>query len=167
MFKPLLSWRLIEARTAGLRFHLQLKDLFPLQGRGGAPVKERGHRTGSRQDNSGRRYAGSGEHQRPPNGKRSRKRPRKQDAVRLTVRSLHRPPTISTKESRLSISNRFDFLLHVRPPPLFTPPTTTTHSATLLSLLLQILKGLEMESRMHIRFLDVDTSTMRCGKSSS
>lgn len=32
---------------------------------------------------------------------------------------------------------------------------------------LQILKGLEMESRMHIRFLDVDTTTMRCGKSSS
>ncbi|KAG7489272.1 calcineurin B-likeous protein 3 [Solea senegalensis] len=31
----------------------------------------------------------------------------------------------------------------------------------------QILKGLEMESRMHIRFLDVDTSTMRCGKSTS
>ncbi|XP_008334466.1 tescalcin a [Cynoglossus semilaevis] len=28
----------------------------------------------------------------------------------------------------------------------------------------QILKGLEMESRMHIRFLDVDTTTMRCGK---
>lgn len=31
----------------------------------------------------------------------------------------------------------------------------------------EILKGLEMESRMHIRFLDVDTITMRCGKSSS
>ncbi|XP_033974160.1 tescalcin a [Trematomus bernacchii] len=31
----------------------------------------------------------------------------------------------------------------------------------------EILKGLEMESRMHIRFLDVDTSTMRCGKSQS
>ncbi|XP_056144278.1 tescalcin a [Lampris incognitus] len=31
----------------------------------------------------------------------------------------------------------------------------------------QILKGLEMESRMHIRFLDVDTPTMRCGKGSS
>uniref|UniRef100_A0A3Q1AY45 Calcineurin B homologous protein 3 n=1 Tax=Amphiprion ocellaris TaxID=80972 RepID=A0A3Q1AY45_AMPOC len=31
----------------------------------------------------------------------------------------------------------------------------------------QILKGLEMESRMHIRFLDVDTMTMRCGKSKS
>nr|XP_040051066.1 tescalcin a [Gasterosteus aculeatus aculeatus] len=31
----------------------------------------------------------------------------------------------------------------------------------------QILKGLEMESRMHIRFLDVDTTTMRCGKSTS
>ncbi|XP_068994572.1 tescalcin a [Embiotoca jacksoni] len=31
----------------------------------------------------------------------------------------------------------------------------------------QILKGLEMESRMHIRFLDVDTMTMRCGKSTS
>ncbi|KAM9857738.1 tescalcin a [Aulostomus maculatus] len=31
----------------------------------------------------------------------------------------------------------------------------------------QILKGLEMESRMHIRFLDVDTTTMRCGKSKS
>lgn len=31
----------------------------------------------------------------------------------------------------------------------------------------QILKGLEMESRMHIRFLDVDTITMRCGKSKS
>ncbi|KAM3611390.1 uncharacterized protein V6R79_017721 [Siganus canaliculatus] len=31
----------------------------------------------------------------------------------------------------------------------------------------QILKGLEMESRMHIRFLDVDTTTMRCGKASS
>ncbi|KAG8011896.1 Calcineurin B-like proteinous protein 3, partial [Nibea albiflora] len=30
-----------------------------------------------------------------------------------------------------------------------------------------ILKGLEMESRMHIRFLDVDTTTMRCGKSTS
>ncbi|CAL8249037.1 unnamed protein product [Merluccius merluccius] len=29
----------------------------------------------------------------------------------------------------------------------------------------QILKGLEMESRMNIRFLDVDTSTMHCGKS--
>ncbi|XP_068594588.1 tescalcin a [Brachionichthys hirsutus] len=27
----------------------------------------------------------------------------------------------------------------------------------------QILKGLEMESRMHIRFLDVDTTTVRCG----
>lgn len=31
----------------------------------------------------------------------------------------------------------------------------------------QILKGLEMETRMHIRFLDVDTTTMRCGKSTS
>ncbi|XP_040897272.1 tescalcin a [Toxotes jaculatrix] len=31
----------------------------------------------------------------------------------------------------------------------------------------QILKGLEMESRMHIRFLDVDTTTMRCGRSTS
>ncbi|XP_053182189.1 tescalcin a [Scomber japonicus] len=31
----------------------------------------------------------------------------------------------------------------------------------------QILKGLEMESRMHIRFLDVDTTTMRCGKAKS
>ncbi|XP_028270052.1 calcineurin B homologous protein 3-like [Parambassis ranga] len=31
----------------------------------------------------------------------------------------------------------------------------------------QILKGLEMESRMHIRFLGVDTTTMRCGKSTS
>uniref|UniRef100_A0A3Q2YUW7 Calcineurin B homologous protein 3 n=1 Tax=Hippocampus comes TaxID=109280 RepID=A0A3Q2YUW7_HIPCM len=31
----------------------------------------------------------------------------------------------------------------------------------------QILKGLEMESRMHIRFLDVDTTTMRCGKATS
>ncbi|KAM9392740.1 tescalcin a [Pholidichthys leucotaenia] len=28
----------------------------------------------------------------------------------------------------------------------------------------QILKGLEMESRMHIRFWDVDTTTVRCGK---
>ncbi|XP_057685203.1 calcineurin B homologous protein 3-like [Corythoichthys intestinalis] len=31
----------------------------------------------------------------------------------------------------------------------------------------QILNGLEMESRMHIRFLDVATTTMRCGKGSS
>ncbi|XP_061528766.1 tescalcin a [Phycodurus eques] len=31
----------------------------------------------------------------------------------------------------------------------------------------QILKGLEMESRMHIRFLDVDTTTMRCGKATA
>uniref|UniRef100_A0A665TAS7 Calcineurin B homologous protein 3 n=1 Tax=Echeneis naucrates TaxID=173247 RepID=A0A665TAS7_ECHNA len=31
----------------------------------------------------------------------------------------------------------------------------------------QILKGLEMETRMHIRFLDVDTTTMRCGKTTS
>ncbi|XP_071391465.1 tescalcin a [Centroberyx affinis] len=31
----------------------------------------------------------------------------------------------------------------------------------------QILKGLEMESRMHIRFLDVDTTTMHCGKPAS
>ncbi|KAM4576786.1 tescalcin a [Odontesthes bonariensis] len=31
----------------------------------------------------------------------------------------------------------------------------------------QILKGLEMETRMHIRFLDVDTITMRCGKSTT
>ncbi|XP_041856597.1 tescalcin a isoform X2 [Melanotaenia boesemani] len=31
----------------------------------------------------------------------------------------------------------------------------------------QILKGLEMESRMHIRFLDVDTITMHCGKSTT
>ncbi|XP_045892073.1 tescalcin a isoform X1 [Micropterus dolomieu] len=31
----------------------------------------------------------------------------------------------------------------------------------------QILKGLEMESRMHIRFLDVNTTTMRCGKLAS
>ncbi|XP_029296130.1 tescalcin a [Cottoperca gobio] len=31
----------------------------------------------------------------------------------------------------------------------------------------QILEGLEMESRMHIRFLDVNTATMRCGKSQS
>ncbi|KAL6114815.1 tesc [Pungitius sinensis] len=31
----------------------------------------------------------------------------------------------------------------------------------------QILKGLEMETRMHIRFLDVDTTTMRCGKFTS
>ncbi|XP_077417671.1 tescalcin a isoform X2 [Vanacampus margaritifer] len=31
----------------------------------------------------------------------------------------------------------------------------------------QILKGLEMESRMHIRFLDMDTTTMRCGKATS
>lgn len=29
----------------------------------------------------------------------------------------------------------------------------------------QILSGLEMESRMHIRFLDVDTVTMRCDRS--
>lgn len=29
----------------------------------------------------------------------------------------------------------------------------------------QILNGLEMESRMHIRFLDVDTATLHCGKS--
>uniref|UniRef100_A0A8C6TVZ4 Calcineurin B homologous protein 3 n=1 Tax=Neogobius melanostomus TaxID=47308 RepID=A0A8C6TVZ4_9GOBI len=28
----------------------------------------------------------------------------------------------------------------------------------------QILSGLEMESRMHIRFLDVDTNTMRCDR---
>ncbi|XP_042337074.1 calcineurin B homologous protein 3-like, partial [Plectropomus leopardus] len=31
----------------------------------------------------------------------------------------------------------------------------------------QILKGLEMETRMHIRFLDVDTTTIGCGKSTS
>ncbi|XP_028314304.1 tescalcin a [Gouania willdenowi] len=31
----------------------------------------------------------------------------------------------------------------------------------------QILKGLEMETRMHIRFMDVNTTTMRCGKSTS
>ncbi|XP_034398303.1 tescalcin a isoform X2 [Cyclopterus lumpus] len=31
----------------------------------------------------------------------------------------------------------------------------------------QILKGLEMETRMHIRFLDVGTTTMACGKSTS
>ncbi|XP_026177748.1 tescalcin a isoform X3 [Mastacembelus armatus] len=31
----------------------------------------------------------------------------------------------------------------------------------------QILKGLEMESRMYIRFLDVDTTTMHCGKSTA
>ncbi|XP_077378580.1 tescalcin a isoform X2 [Festucalex cinctus] len=31
----------------------------------------------------------------------------------------------------------------------------------------QILKGLEMESRMHIRFLDMDTSTVRCGRATS
>ncbi|XP_029016432.1 tescalcin a [Betta splendens] len=31
----------------------------------------------------------------------------------------------------------------------------------------QILKDLEIESRMHIRFLDVDTTTMHCGKFSS
>lgn len=31
----------------------------------------------------------------------------------------------------------------------------------------QILKGIEMESRMHIRFLDKNAATMRCGKLSS
>ncbi|XP_068577160.1 tescalcin a [Cebidichthys violaceus] len=31
----------------------------------------------------------------------------------------------------------------------------------------EILKGLEMETRMHVRFLDVDTTTMSCGKSTS
>ncbi|KAM6930867.1 tescalcin a [Xenentodon cancila] len=31
----------------------------------------------------------------------------------------------------------------------------------------QILKGLELESRMHIRFLDMDTTTMHCGRSST
>ncbi|XP_056274479.1 tescalcin a [Pseudoliparis swirei] len=31
----------------------------------------------------------------------------------------------------------------------------------------QILKGLEMETRMHIRFLDVSTTAMTCGKSTS
>ncbi|XP_005928925.1 tescalcin a isoform X1 [Haplochromis burtoni] len=31
----------------------------------------------------------------------------------------------------------------------------------------QILKGIEMESRMSIRFLDMNTATMRCGKLSS
>lgn len=31
----------------------------------------------------------------------------------------------------------------------------------------QILKGIEMESRMYIRFLDMNTATMRCGKLSS
>uniref|UniRef100_A0A8D0DDQ8 Calcineurin B homologous protein 3 n=1 Tax=Sander lucioperca TaxID=283035 RepID=A0A8D0DDQ8_SANLU len=31
----------------------------------------------------------------------------------------------------------------------------------------QILKGLEMETRMYIRFLDVETPTLRCGKSTS
>lgn len=49
----------------------------------------------------------------------------------------------------------------------FTCTHTNIYLLMLLSLLLQILKGLEMESRMHIRFLDVDTTTMRCGKSSS
>lgn len=83
-----------------------------------------------------------------------------------------RPQMISMRELRLSILNRFALLQlqfstwskHMNPlPPLF-----------LLSigyrchfLCPQILKGLEMESRMHIRFLDVDTTTMRCGKSTS
>uniref|UniRef100_A0A3Q0T5F1 Calcineurin B homologous protein 3 n=1 Tax=Amphilophus citrinellus TaxID=61819 RepID=A0A3Q0T5F1_AMPCI len=31
----------------------------------------------------------------------------------------------------------------------------------------QILKDLEMESKMHIRFLDVNTATMHCGKLTS
>ncbi|XP_028433164.1 calcineurin B homologous protein 3-like [Perca flavescens] len=31
----------------------------------------------------------------------------------------------------------------------------------------QILKGLEMETKMYIRFLDVDTPTLRCGNSTS
>ncbi|XP_075960591.1 tescalcin a [Anarhichas minor] len=31
----------------------------------------------------------------------------------------------------------------------------------------EILKGIEMETRMHIRFVDVDTMTMGCGKSTS
>nr|ACQ57946.1 Tescalcin [Anoplopoma fimbria] len=31
----------------------------------------------------------------------------------------------------------------------------------------EILKGLEMETRMHIRFLDVNTATMACGKTTS
>ncbi|KAM4616102.1 tescalcin a isoform 2-T2 [Polymixia lowei] len=31
----------------------------------------------------------------------------------------------------------------------------------------QILKGLEMESRMNVRFLDVNTTTMRCGRGTS
>lgn len=148
-----------------LYLQLPLKALV-LPGRGGAPVKERSHRTGSCQDDRRCGHVGGGEHQRSPHGKRPHGADilQTQRAVRLTVRSLRRRQMISTKESLLSILNRFCF-----PSSCFLapPPPLPSHRVTLLSLHLQILKGLEMESRMHIRFLDVDTSTMRCGKSSS
>lgn len=134
-------------------------------GRGGAPVKERSHGTGSCQDHSRCGHVGGGEHQRSPHGK-------------ATSRSRHPPKPVSSQtDSAFSSQAPDDFYEGITfehfeqvplPPHVSLPPSLPHHRVTLLlSLHLQILKGLEMESRMHIRFLDVDTSTMRCGKSSS
>ncbi|XP_076587023.1 tescalcin a isoform X2 [Chaetodon auriga] len=95
----------------------------------------------------------------------------------LMVMSHFRPPTLKTteeeKEALRKEKLRFLFNMHDtdndgtitleeyrKAPDDFYEGITFEHFE-------QILKGLEMESRMHIRFLDVDTTTMRCGKSTS
>lgn len=95
-----------------LRFYLQLPlTPFVHPGCRGTSVKERSHRTGSCQDDSRRGHVGGGEHQRSPHGKKPNRANilSIHQAVGLTVRSFHRLQMISTRESRLSILNRFCF----------------------------------------------------------
>lgn len=85
---------------------------FVHPGRRGTSVKEWNHRTGSCQDDSRRGHVGGGEHQRSPHGKKPNGAnilPIHQ-AVGLTVQSFHRLQMISTRESLLSILNRFRLL---------------------------------------------------------
>ncbi|KAG7236508.1 hypothetical protein INR49_000882 [Caranx melampygus] len=79
----------------------------------------------------------------------------------LMVMSHFRPPTLKTTEEEKEVMRKEKLRF------LFNMHDTDNDGTITLAEYRKILKGLEMETRMHIRFLDVDTTTMRCGKSTS
>lgn len=138
-----------------------------VQGCRGTPVKKRSHRTRSCQGDCRCCHVGSGKHKCAPHGDKTfqiKDFKANSQSNRLSLFFHLRALMNSMKELLLSILNRLAcFLLGDQ---------IATHFLTLeynifFVICPQILKGLEMESRMHIRFLDVDTSTIRCGKSTS
>lgn len=126
-----------------------------IPGGGGAPVQVRHHRPGSGQRDHGRRHAGGGEHQRASHGNAA-----DPNRTGSPLRGSTNPsPSLQGPEDfyeGITFEHFEQVWLHFQ-------RSWTCFCSFMRVFPPQILKGLEMESRMHIRFLD--TTTVHCGKS--